>query len=67
MRAGCAVARFFKRIAGLVKSLPDRAFGSLGAMLNGLARFHRSLFNGFTSFFYWTLILGSHRKRYAER
>ena len=65
-RAGCAAARFFQRIARFTQPLTDRPFGSLGAMLNRLARLYRGVLNGFASFLYWTLILGSHRERYAE-
>jgi hypothetical protein len=66
VRTGCAVARFFQRIARFLQPLTDRPSGSLGAMLNRLARFYRSFLNGLASFLYWTLILGSHCKRYAE-
>ena len=66
VRAGCAVARFSQRIARFTQPLTDRPFGSLGAMLNRLARLYRGVLNGFASFLYWTLILGSHRERYAE-
>jgi hypothetical protein len=66
VRAGCAVARFFQRIARFPQPLTNRPFGSLNAMLNRLARLYRGFLNGFASFLYWTLILGSHRERYAE-
>jgi hypothetical protein len=63
VRAGCAAARFFQRTARFIQPFTDRPFSSLGAMLNGLARFYRGFLNGFASFFYWTLILGSYRER----
>jgi hypothetical protein len=63
VRAGCAAARFFQRTARFIQPFTDRPFSSLGAMLNGLARFCRGFLNGFASFFYWTLILGSYRER----
>ena len=66
VRAGCAVARFFQRIARFLQPLTNRPFGSLDAMLNRLACFYRAFRDGFASFLHWILILGSHRERYAE-
>ena len=66
VRAGCAAARSFQRTARFIQPFTDRPFSSLGAMLNRLARLYRGILNGFASFLHWTLILGSHRERYAE-
>jgi hypothetical protein len=63
VRTSCAVARFFQRIARFPEPLADRPFSGLDAMLNRLARLYRGILNGFASFLYWTLILGSHRER----
>jgi hypothetical protein len=57
---GGAVARLFQGISGLLQPLANRSFGSLGAMLNGLAGLGRGFLDGITSFFDWTLILCSH-------
>ena len=63
VRGGSATARLFQRTARFIQPFTDRPFSSLGAMLDGLARFYRGFLNGFASFFYWTLILGSYRER----
>jgi hypothetical protein len=60
VRTGCATTRFFQGIARFLQPLTNRPFGGLCAMLNCLARFYRGFLNGLASFFYRTLILGSH-------
>jgi len=65
-RTGCTVARFFQRIARFLQPLTHRPFGGLCAMLNGLPRFYRGFLNGLASFFYRTLIVGSHGGGYAK-
>ena len=65
-RMGGAVARFLQGISRLLQPFANRPFGGLCTMLDRLACFFRRFLNGFPSFFYWTLILGSRRERYAE-
>jgi hypothetical protein len=59
-------ARFLQCISRLLEPLANCPFGGLCTMLDCLARFFCRFLNGCPSFFYWTLILGSHRERYAE-
>jgi hypothetical protein len=66
VRTGCTITRFLQRIARFLQPLTNRPFGGLCAMLNCLARFYRGFLNGLASFFYRTLIVGSHRAGYAK-
>lgn len=66
VRTGRTFARFFQCIARFLQALTNRPFGGLCAMFNCLARFYRSFLNGLASFFYRTLIVGSHCEGYPK-